>query len=289
MHIRLKRAGIILMVVALVMSFSVQPISADEGGYSKTIHKGKYYFKYDYGNQQLLISKKKRSGFKAVPVRDSNYVTNGKIVVYLYESGDKYTIKRYTIASKKTKVEKKLPKNGYWSTQGVGGKYIWLSNGKHLYSYDILKKKLKLKKKKCSLNHLKNQYYIGYLGKETIYAKPTDDYGNITYLYTQKANIYKITKNGKTKVVKSLGAIGSTSVEEYDVSDYGKVGKMYYSTAGLHKLYRINSNGKGRELIATFSGIIANIYDDHCFVYDDGQWYYYTYNTETMRETDGNG
>lgn len=289
----LKRAGLIMIVITVAIAFSVQPVSAGYDGYSKTIHKGKYYFKYDYGAECLLISKKKRSGFKATPVHDNMYVTDGKIVIYLdRSSGGKYTIKRYTISSKKKKVEKKLPKSDYWEAQGVSGKYLWIGNGgNNLYRYDILTKKLKLKKKKFWIFHLKDQYYIGFLGKQTVYKviHSNDSSGNTAYLHTQKAGIYRLTKDGKIKVVKSLGTIGAVSDNIYYVTNYGKTKKMYYSAAGLHKLYRINSNGKSRQLIATFRGYIGAVYDDHCILFDNGQCYSYIYKTKQIRKADWEG
>ena len=287
----LKKLGIIGIMLALLMSYSVQYSFAvdDSGVWGPTTHVGKYYFRFSWGgNGHLYMSKKKNSGFKKVPVTDPFFVTNGKIIMFIAIDNGNYCIKSYTISSKKVSKVKQLP-DGTWEIVSASGSYLWLTDFENTYRYDIRTGKLKRYKKNVYIDmHLYGAYYLCYSGDLKYSRRNVPvvvDNGNgytttskidISY---QKAAIYKITKGGKFKKVRSLGKVNYVSADSHEPDNYGKVKSFYYTTGGAHKIYRIKYNGKGRKKIRSFDGYVSIMSKKYCYVYDNNKEYKYYYKT----------
>lgn len=281
-----RQAVAVAMMLSMVIAFSIQPVSAGEDGWGVTTHIGKYYFKYHYGKERVYVSTKKSSGFKKTPINDTNFVSNGKEIMYVDNSGSKSYIKSYTISTRKTRNVKKLPKGNEWSACAARGSYLWIDNEKDVYRYSIKSKKLKRVKKDAGLRHLKGSYYLCFYGKETKWKKLQYEFEEgtgVASLSYCKAAIVQATKSGKLKTVKSLGNVSAVSGEMYYVYNYGRTKSFCYSTSDARKVYRIKYNGKGKQLVATIDdGYIVNVYNDICSIVKDGIAYDYNYKSKTL-------
>jgi len=282
-HSKIKRALIIIVAFIVLTGTPVNTAYAGYTGWGPVTHIGKYYFKYNFGNERLYISKNKNNGYKKTPVDSWAFVSNGKAVMYVGYSKNRYYLKSYDIAKKKVKKIRKLSK-GYWEACGAAGQYIWLRGDKGIYRYDVGHNRLKLIKKNSGLYHLNGQYYLCSYGKEKTIKYKTEGVSGI--LYGTKEAIYKITKSGKLKRVQSLGYVYNENDEINYVINYGKIKRFYYSTNGAHDLYRIKSNGKGKKKIASFTGRIVSVYEKHCYIIEDEKAYKYVYKSGKKYQVD---
>ena len=287
MKLILKRILTLMLLLTVVFSISGQPVYAGGATWEETHHIGKYYFKYNNDKNRLYISKKKNSGFRKTPVTEFLFASNGKQVMYLSNENRKFYIMSYDIKTKKIKKVKKLPKADYWQMDYVIGGCFWLDNEKDIYRYSVKKNKLKRMKKDAMLLQMNGSYFLTQSRKARNYKNIDvyfgDENGGNTYdtpIDMYDLDIYKISDTGKFKKVKSLGT--TYGYAEYVKNDKTKT--IYYTKSGAHKLYKIKYNGKNKELVAEFSGYIARVFDDCCYVVEDETAHVFNYKTELMWE-----
>lgn len=244
----------------------------------KIMKDGKYYFKFDSSSQYFLMSTKKGSGYRKTPIWSYGAYGNGKQAFYVRNN----RLCKYTYASRKETVLKKLPVSGdsgfYIST--IYGNQIFLTKGsfyqwKHwTYSYNIKTKKFKQAVSKCNITGRSGKYVIG----QNEYRTDVGPY---------PITLYKIKSSGPSKIKKLTNYGGSGTF-------IGK--KLYYVEYDgmlMRKatLYRCSLNGSNKKAIKTFktsakyeSITVSNITSKSCDIYKDGGPYRYTYSTKKMRK-----
>ena len=265
---------LMLMLVMLAVFYAV---SVNAEIYSDTKQIGKYYFKYNYDNERLYISKHKNKGFTKTVIDTEYFASNGKQVLYMDRSGGKYYIKSYDIAKKKVKKIKKLPDKYYWRVDAAAGGYIWVSDSENLYRYEVSADKLERVKKNITLfRQIKDSYYLMQTGEEKTYKKIKTSYGT-EYVIYEKLSIARITKSGKIKVIKSLG-----KVYGYSIDYLRKTPRIYYSASNAHKVYRMDINGKKKKLLSSADGYFTCPMEKFSSYVENGTSYLYYYKSKKL-------
>lgn len=238
---------------------------------------GKYYFKYSGKDDNIYISKKKKSGYKKIPVEYGAFV-NGKQAYYVRE-GKLY---KYVFSTGKEVKLKSLSQKNYasWYISTVYGGKLYLTRScfdewnVSTYTYNTKTKKFKKVQKNCEI--------INRYGK---YVVSQDEFRSDVSPY--RITLWKLTSSGLKKI-KKLTSRGFNTV----FID----GKLYYTSYAedLMKkvtLYRCNIDGTQKEKLAIFETedeygmvIIEAIRADRCTVgMPDGD-YEYIYETKEMKK-----
>ena len=272
-----KRLCILTAVMAMVLSFSVVSVSAESYNFGEVKHIGKYYLKYNYANNHLYVSKHKSRGFRKTPVNNFRYASNGKAILFVDESKGKNYIKSYDIAKKTIKKVKRLSDHDYWYVEAVDGNCIWLTNEKGLYRFRMKDKRLTFVKKNIySLTKLRDNYYLSISNDDKLFKEIELVDGSSVYISPKKAAIYRITKDGKLKLLKSLGTTYGCERDNY----HYKAKYVYYAKNSAHDLYRIKYNGKGKTRVASFDGYISYVANNVCWLVEGGIEYKFWYKTK---------
>ena len=276
----IDKTCVLLLVLIIAAVFSVQSVYSGSDQDDGIKHIGNYYFKYNYSNDHVYISKYKNRGYKKTPVDSMRFGSNGKQIVYVDQKNEKFYIKTYDIKSKKTKILKKLPDKGYWYVAAISGGYIWLGDLPGLYRFTIKTGKLKLIKKNVTLvNRISDSYYLIRFGTDKF--ERTVDVGDSTeYIFSSKWSLYHITKDGKLKLRKSLGTIYG-----WEADDYGNAKYLYYAKNNAHDLYRVKPNGKNNKRIYSSKGSIITVYKNRCVLVKNGVEYKYYYKSKKLKKT----
>ena len=267
----LKCTVIIGVMVFAAMMLYTSPVFASADRWGKTSHIGKYYFKYNYSDEHVYISKKKSTGFRKTPVETPRFVSNGRQIVYSEFDGMDNCLWSYDISEKKFKLLKELPGEGIWSIREAKGKYIWMNvfygvnynDEVVLYKLDIKTKKLSRYKNAGLLTRLYGKYYYCNFGqsKEYEYRGRT---GTGTYP-AAKGCICTITKKGTIRKIRKLGYVCEAETHYFNkFNNWGKIKTLYFTRNKSHDLYRVRYNGKKLKKVKSFKGYVTEIGKKSC-------------------------
>lgn len=286
---------VLCLILAAALMFQVNTVQAEAAaeykqlwasGNTNTVEKsGKYYFKWDFNSNTILMSTNKTSGYTTTPLTYTTF-SNGKQAYYVRNN----ILYKYIFSTRKESLLKKLPASGdqIYSVSTVYGNQILLTKSSFdqwkfwTYSYNVKTKRLKLAKSNCHITDRYRKYVIA----QGEYRSDIAPY---------PLTIYKITSSGLSKV-KKLSTYGR------DAAFIG--GKLYYITypKGTMKkatLYRSKPNGSSTKKIAAFSAstkygevFITKITSKYCLVAKYQQQagkftqtnYRYTYATKKLKK-----
>lgn len=237
---------------------------------------GNYYFKSI--NNMIYIAKKGET-YKKTPIVSYGSMGNDTHAYYVRNK----TLYKYTYASQKEALLKKLPVSGdeNINISTVYKNQIFLTKDSYqkgklwTYCYNTNTKALKKVKNNCKINAHYKAYVIG----QNDFRTDIDPY---------PMTLYKITSSGlsKVKTLTSYGRSGTFAGNKVYYTAYPKKHSMKETT-----LYRCSLNGKNKKKIASFKAsgtngrvTIGEITSKNCKVVINDKQYLYTYSTKKLKK-----
>ncbi len=289
-------SGIVMALALLLVCGTVQQNAAAAGSYKlilkasstntgDTVKVGNYILRVT-SSYDIQVKGPKDNRFYSTPIRSGNLVSNGTQVYYL-EMKNGYSLRRYTLATKKDTTVKKLSvsEGQGWRISNAYGSNIYLTKSsfyqgsQQTYRFGTGNRKLSMVAAGCDINDRYGKYVTMNLQFRTD-TSPT------------AIALYRITGSGGLTRVKKLTSYG------FDPKFVGK--KVYYASYPDYKtqksmkkavLYRCNTNGKGRVKLGTLTAhtaytqiVVIEWRADSCDVAMDGSVYRFTYATKKLEK-----